>query len=86
MTPPPDSLATRLPRLLSPDEAAAYLGARKATLYGWVYEKRVPYLKAGRLLRFDVAELREWMATGGTKEAACSLLERRGSGSMGPPK
>ena len=32
-------------RLLTVDEAAAMLGLKRATLYQWAYEKRIPIVK-----------------------------------------
>lgn len=39
--------------LITIDELAARLAVAKGTLYNWVYLKRIPYIKAGRCLRFD---------------------------------
>ncbi len=39
--------------LINIDELAARLSIAKGTLYNWVYLKRIPYIKAGRCLRFD---------------------------------
>jgi excisionase family DNA binding protein len=42
--------------LIDIDELAARLSVAKGTLYNWVYLKRIPYIKAGRCLRFDADE------------------------------
>ena len=39
--------------LIDIDELAVRLSIAKGTLYNWVYLKRIPYIKAGRCLRFD---------------------------------
>lgn len=39
--------------LIDIDELARRLSIAKGTLYNWVYLKRIPYVKAGRCLRFD---------------------------------
>jgi len=44
-------------KLLNVQEAADYLGLKVSTLYEWVSEKRIPYIKAGRLVKFDLADL-----------------------------
>jgi excisionase family DNA binding protein len=49
-------------KLLKTDEAAELLGIRPWTLRGWVSEGRVPYVKLGRLVRFDDKRLEEWIA------------------------
>lgn len=48
-------------RLMSIEEAADYLGVKKSTLYSWVFYRKIPYLKIGRLLKFDLKELQEWI-------------------------
>jgi excisionase family DNA binding protein len=47
-------------RLLTVTEAAAFLAVKPRTIYAWVAERRIPYRKVGRLLRFDQTELRAW--------------------------
>lgn len=43
--------------LIDIDELAMRLSIAKGTLYNWVYLKRIPYVKAGRCLRFDPDEV-----------------------------
>ena len=43
--------------LIDIDELAVRLSIAKGTLYNWVYLKRIPYIKAGRCLRFDPDEV-----------------------------
>jgi len=42
-------------------EAAEYLGIRPKTLYEWVRTGRVPHRKLGFNVRFEAAELEEWV-------------------------
>jgi len=44
-------------RLLTIQEAAQFLRVSVSTLYGWVYQRRIPFVKLGRALRFDLADL-----------------------------
>lgn len=46
--------------LLNVRGAAALLGVAPRTVYAWVAERRIPFRRAGRLLRFDRAELLKW--------------------------
>jgi len=49
------------PRRLIDVEALAELwSVSKATLYNWVFQKRIPHVKLGHALRFDVEELEEF--------------------------
>jgi excisionase family DNA binding protein len=43
--------------LLTIREAAQYLAVSVSTLYGWVWQRRVPFIKIGRALRFDSRDL-----------------------------
>ena len=47
-------------RLLTVTEAATFLAVRERTIYAWVRERRIPFRRAGRLLRFDRLELSNW--------------------------
>ncbi|HOK57221.1 MAG TPA: helix-turn-helix domain-containing protein [bacterium] len=51
-----------LKRLLNIKEANQYLGISSKTLYKWVNEKRIPYVKVGgKFLRFDIEKLNKWI-------------------------
>jgi excisionase family DNA binding protein len=47
--------------LLTVREAAQLLGIREQTLYLWVSQKRIPFRKIGRLVRFTGADLQEYV-------------------------
>jgi excisionase family DNA binding protein len=44
-------------RLLTVNEAAEFLSVSVSTLYGWAWQRRVPFVKMGRALRFDRMDL-----------------------------
>ena len=44
-------------RLLSVEEAATYLGVRKSTIYSWAWRRKIPSVKMGRRLLFDLKDL-----------------------------
>ena len=48
-------------RLISIQEAAAYTGLAVPTLYTMVSQRRIPYVKVGRLTKFDVGLLNAWI-------------------------
>jgi excisionase family DNA binding protein len=50
-------------KLLTVAEAAQLLSVKPRTIYAWVAERRIPFHKAGRLLRFDQARLLAWAAS-----------------------
>jgi excisionase family DNA binding protein len=42
-------------------DAAKFLAVSTSTLYGWVYLRRIPFVKVGRALRFELAELQDFI-------------------------
>lgn len=39
-----------------------------STLYTWVSQRRIPFLKVGRLTKFDVRKIDEWIEEKGVDE------------------
>jgi len=48
-------------QLLTIEELAAWLQLPKATLYAWTHERRIPFFKCGRRLRFDPKQIQAWL-------------------------
>ena len=48
-------------RLISINEAAEYTGLSPHTIYTMVSQRRIPYVKVGRLVKFDEAMLQAWI-------------------------
>ena len=48
-------------QLLSIQQAAHRIGISTTTLYKWVSQRRVPHIKIGRLVKFDLHSLEEWI-------------------------
>ena len=48
-------------RLISVNEAAAFTGLSPHTIYTMVSQRRIPYVKVGRLVKFDVELLDKWI-------------------------
>jgi len=67
-------------RWYSLDEAAAHLGVKPTTLYKWLERKQMPAHKVGRLWKFKLAELDEWVISG--KGAADSKESHREGGKL----
>lgn len=47
--------------LLDPDAVAVALGVTRRHIQRLVAERRIPFLKIGRFVRFDPAELNVWL-------------------------
>jgi excisionase family DNA binding protein len=48
-------------RLLNIQETSVYLGLSVHTLYTMVSQRRIPFVKAGRLTKFDLGLLDAWI-------------------------
>lgn len=51
-------------RWLSVTEIAAHLGVGKDCVYDWIERKNMPAHRVGRLWRFRLAEVDEWVLAG----------------------
>lgn len=52
-------------RWVDVEEVAKHLGVRRESVYRWVDKKGFPAHRAGRLLRFKLSEVDEWVRRGG---------------------
>ncbi|MDA8048352.1 MAG: helix-turn-helix domain-containing protein [Actinomycetota bacterium] len=50
-----------VPRLLNIDQVAVHLGVTTRHIRRLVSERRIPYLKVGRFVRFDPAAVGVWL-------------------------
>ncbi len=48
-------------RLINITELSEMIGVRVCTLYRWVSQKRIPYVKVGRLTKFDLEAIDDWI-------------------------
>lgn len=51
-------------RWVSIDEISEHLGVKKDTIYKWVARKKMPAHKVGRLLKFQIKEVDQWVREG----------------------
>ena len=58
--------AAPIDRWLNIDELKAYLPDHpaKATIYGWVSRREIPYHKGGKKLRFLQSDIDKWLSNG----------------------
>jgi excisionase family DNA binding protein len=54
-------------RLLDIQQVATYTGLSVHTLYTMVSQRRIPFVKMGRLTKFDRQELDRWIAGNSVK-------------------
>ena len=48
-------------RLMTPQEVAEMLRVKHSTIYHWVHEEFIPYVKIGRLVRFRESDVSRWI-------------------------
>ena len=56
--------------------AASELGIKTGTLYGYCSRSLVPYIKVGRVIRFDLNELVSWFKNGSFQKAKDEVFNR----------
>jgi len=49
-------------RLLSVRELSEYLGISINTVYSWASQRKLPYVKIGRLTKFDLIQIERWIS------------------------
>ena len=50
-------------RFLNSKELAHYLGLKEPTIRDWIRQKRIPFHKLGKSIRFDRLQIESWLAT-----------------------
>lgn len=48
-------------RYVGPLELSVYLGLSLQTIYEWTSQKKIPFIKLGRLVKFDIMDVDKWM-------------------------
>ena len=55
-------------RLLNVEEVAHMLDMKTGTIYQWVSQRRIPFVKCGRLTKFDIERIDEWIKESSVEE------------------
>ncbi len=50
-------------KLLNITELAEYLSAKEASIRSWVYKRKIPFIKVGKLVRFKIEDIDKWLQT-----------------------
>lgn len=66
-------------RLVDVRELSNYLGISSNTLYSWVSQRRIPFVKLGRLTKFDLQEIEEWIEENSVEEKKFDHIRDRRS-------
>ena len=62
---------------VSVGEVAKHLGVAKDSVYRWIERKRLPAHRMGRLWKFKVSEVDEWVLQGGARSNRDGPNEQR---------
>ena len=54
---------------MSVDQIAEHLGVTRDSIYRWIDRKGLPAHRVGRLWKFQVSEVDDWLRYGGADEA-----------------
>ena len=63
-------------------EVAAHLGVNRDSVYRWIGKKGLPAHRVGRLFRFKLSEVDEWVRNGGKEEELKRNMEEAHDGGM----
>lgn len=48
-------------RYLTPQELSTYTGLSVFTIYLWIRQRKIPFIKISRLVRFDKEKIDKWL-------------------------
>lgn len=54
-------------RWVNVDDVAAHLNVTRDTVYRWLEKKRLPAHRVGRVWRFKLSEIDDWVRSGAAK-------------------
>ena len=57
-------------KLLNIAQLSEAINVKKKTIYDWTHKKQIPYVKMGRLLRFDLDEIERWIKRSNSSRSA----------------
>jgi hypothetical protein len=59
-----------LANVVTEDTLGKLLSIKPATLYSWRRKRLIPYMKKGKFVRYDVAEVKKWLTASTVKPLA----------------
>ena len=57
---------------ISVDQVAAHLGVSVDSVYRWISGRALPAHRVGRVWRFKISEVDQWVVEGGSRDASSS--------------
>lgn len=68
---------------VSVDDVASHLGVARDSVYRWVESKGLPAHRVGRLFRFKLSEVDDWVRAGGADDGGATVTPVAGPGRKG---
>ncbi len=65
-------------RWVGVEDVATHLGVAKDSVYRWIDERGLPAHRVGRLFRFKLSEVDEWVRAGRSREAGSPKRGKEG--------
>lgn len=62
-------------QLLSIQEVSEKLSVKQSTLRAWVFQRKIPCVRLGRLVRFKQSDLSRWLESAGEEQKVWSTTE-----------
>jgi len=66
-------------RWVGVDDVAAHLGVAKDSVYRWIEQRKLPAHRVGRLFRFKLSEIDEWVRQDNERKTSSNVVKRRPS-------
>ncbi|MDP7608940.1 MAG: helix-turn-helix domain-containing protein [Candidatus Marinimicrobia bacterium] len=60
-------------RYLSVAEICTYLGVKRDTVYKWISKKKLPAHRIGKLWKFKISEIDDWVKNGNRRSMSNSI-------------
>ena len=64
-------------RWVGVEDVATHLGVAKDSVYRWIEQRELPAHRVGRLFRFKLSEIDEWVKSGGAGDNKPDSRENR---------
>lgn len=63
-----NKVATNDTKLLTIKELSSFLSTKESHIRWLIFNKKIPYLKLNKLIRFDINEINQWIKENSVKE------------------
>ena len=54
---------TNQPEILTVKELSKFLNLQRSTIYGYVHNRKIPFIKRGKVLYFEKSKILDWLRT-----------------------